>query len=129
MRSYKKFAAPLKRLDDIAADAELQEKPMSELVYLGQQLESRCEASLMEFENNAKENKNMEEEGKGPGRKRGKGPTFKAGGVVVNAKSFFAALKELEPLDQAIPADPEQRDNWHLDLKWVYFFFCWVILL
>ncbi|XP_014471467.1 PREDICTED: chromodomain-helicase-DNA-binding protein 1 isoform X3 [Dinoponera quadriceps] len=117
VKSYKKFPAPLKRLDDIAADAELQEKPMSELRFLGEQLKSRCDACLAEFENTAKENKVGEEEGKGPGRKRGRGPTFKMGGVMVNAKSFSAAVKELEPLEQALPADPEQRANWYIDFK------------
>ncbi|KAH0948725.1 hypothetical protein HN011_010172 [Eciton burchellii] len=117
VRSYKKFPAPLKRLDDIATDADLQEKPMSELRFLGEQLKSRCDACLMEFENTAKENKDGEEEGKGPGRKRGRGPTFKIGGVMVNAKSFSAAVKELEPLEQALPSDPEERANWHLDIK------------
>lgn len=116
VKSYKKFPAPLKRLDDIAADAELQEKPMSELRFLGDQLISRCDACLSEFESTAKENKG-EEEGKGPGRKRGRGPTFKIGGVMVNAKSFAAAVKELEPLEQALPSDSEQRSNWHLDIK------------
>lgn len=116
VKSYKKFPAPLKRLDDIAADAELQEKPMSELRFLGEQLKSRCEACLSEFESTAKENKG-EEEGKGPGRKRGRGPTFKIGGVMVNAKSFSAAVKELGPLEQALPPDSEQRSNWHLDIK------------
>lgn len=53
----------------------------------------------------------------GKGRKRGKGPTFKVGGVMVNAKSLSAAMKELEPLDQALPSDPEHRANWHLDAK------------
>ncbi|XP_070171806.1 chromodomain-helicase-DNA-binding protein 1 isoform X3 [Polyergus mexicanus] len=117
VKSYKKFPAPLKRLDDIATDADLQEKPMSELRFLGEQLKSRCDMCLIEFENMAKENKTGEEEGKGPGRKRGRGPTFKIGGVMVNAKSFSAAVKELEPLEQALPSDPEQRANWHLDIK------------
>ncbi|OAD56154.1 Chromodomain-helicase-DNA-binding protein 1 [Eufriesea mexicana] len=116
VKSYKKFPAPLKRLDDIAADAELQEKPMSELRFLGDQLRARCDACISEFESTAKENKG-EEEGKGPGRKRGRGPTFKIGGVMVNAKSFSAAVKELEPLEQALPSDSEQRSNWHIDLK------------
>jgi chromodomain-helicase-DNA-binding protein 1 len=91
---------------------------MSELRFLVEQLKSRCDACLVEFENIAKENnKTTEKEGKGPGRKRGRGPTFKIGGVMVNAKSFSAAVKELEPLDQALPSDPEQRTNWHLDIK------------
>lgn len=107
----------MKRLDDIAVDADLQEKPISELRFLGEQLMSRCDACLIEFENTAKENKGGEEDSKVPGRKRGRGPTFKMGGVTVNAKSFSAAVKELEPLDQALPSDSEQRANWHLDIK------------
>lgn len=108
----------MKRLDDIAADADLQEKPMSELRFLGEQLISRCDACLAEFENTAKENKDGEEDSKGRDRKkRGRGPTFKIGNVMVNAKSFSAAVKELEPLEQAMPSDPEQRANWHLDIK------------
>lgn len=102
-------------MDDIAADAGLQEKPMSELRFLGEQLKSRCDICLVEFEK-AKENKG-DEEGKTPGRKRGRGPTFKMGGVMVNAKSVTAAVKELEPLEQVLPSDLEQRANWHLDIK------------
>lgn len=89
---------------------------MSELRFLGDQLKTRCDTCLSEFESTAKENKG-EEEGKGPGRKRGRGPTFKIGGVMVNAKSFSAAVKELEPLEQALPSDSEQRSNWHIDIK------------
>lgn len=95
---------------------------MSELRFLGDQLKTRCDACLSEFESTAKENKG-EEEGKGPGRKRGRGPTFKIGGVMVNAKSFSAAVKELEPLEQALPSDSEQRSNWHIDIKYVYYFY------
>ncbi|XP_014204371.1 chromodomain-helicase-DNA-binding protein 1 isoform X2 [Copidosoma floridanum] len=119
IKSYKKFPAPLKRLDEIAADADLNEKPTSELSYLAEQLRSRCDACMAESENSvAKENKAEEEDSKGaPGRKRKRGPTFKVGGVQVNAKSFSAAVTELEPLEQAIPMDTEQRTNWQLDAK------------
>lgn len=99
---------------------------MSELRFLGDQLKTRCDTCLSEFESTAKENKG-EEEGKGPGRKRGRGPTFKIGGVMVNAKSFSAAVKELEPLEQALPSDSEQRSNWHIDIKYVYFYQIFII--
>lgn len=90
---------------------------MSELRFLDEQLKSRCEACLVEFENTSKENKGGEEEGKGPGRNRGRGPSFKMGGVMVNAESFSAAVKELEPLDQAIPIDSDQPVNWCIEFK------------
>jgi chromodomain-helicase-DNA-binding protein 1 len=120
IKSFKKFPAPDKRLDEIAADAELNEKPMSELSYLADQLRSRCDSCLAESETSvAKENKTDDDESKGPGRKRRRGPTFKLGGVMVNAKSFSAAVTELEPLDQALPMDSEQRANWNLDIKYI----------
>lgn len=46
MKSYKKFSAPLKHLDSIACDAELQEKPLAELKKLGEILTERCKAVL-----------------------------------------------------------------------------------
>lgn len=46
MKSYKKFPAPLKRLEAIACDAELQEKPLQELKKLGELLKQRCKASI-----------------------------------------------------------------------------------
>lgn len=107
IKSYKKFPAPLKRLDDIAADAELQEKPLPELKFLSEQLRARSETCLTEYESVAptKENKTAAagagDDDKGAGRKRGRRPTFKLGGVMVNAKSLSAAVKELEPLDRS----------------------------
>ncbi|KAJ8678357.1 hypothetical protein QAD02_014144, partial [Eretmocerus hayati] len=116
IKSFKKFPVPTKRLDEVAADAELNEKPKSELTYLADQLRLRCEACLAESENSvAKENKTDEIDGNAPKRRRG--PTFKLGGVMVNAKSFSAALAELEPLDRAIPSNPDERANWLLDVK------------
>lgn len=46
VKSYKKFSAPLKHLDSIACDAELQEKPLAELKKLGEILQERCKAVL-----------------------------------------------------------------------------------
>lgn len=48
MKSYKKFASPLKRLEAIACDAELQEKPLADLKKLGEMLKERVTAMLGE---------------------------------------------------------------------------------
>lgn len=50
-------------------------------------------------------------------RRRGRGPSFKLGGVAVNAKSLFAAEKELEALDSVLPNDDTERSKWVLDLR------------
>lgn len=50
IKSYKKFPAPMKRLESIAMDAELQEKPLSDLTQLAQSLQSECENAIKEHE-------------------------------------------------------------------------------
>ena len=49
--------------------------------------------------------------------RRGRGPSFKLGGVAVNAKSLYAAEKELEALDLVFPSDETERSKWVLDLR------------
>lgn len=46
VKSFKKFSAPLKHLDSIACDAELQEKPLADLKKLGEILQERCKAVI-----------------------------------------------------------------------------------
>lgn len=112
VKSYKKFTAPLKRLEAVACDAELQEKPLAELKKLGEMLHDRCRAFMNE---QAKENTESNTQDEHKGRKRG--PSFKLGGVSVNAKTMMACEEELEPLDEVIPSDPEERTRWSFDAK------------
>jgi len=59
----------------------------------------------------------------GPAQKRrGRGPSFKLGGVSVNAKSVMAAEKELEVLDEALPSEPFERRKWVLDARYELLF-------
>ncbi|XP_069683280.1 chromodomain-helicase-DNA-binding protein 1 isoform X2 [Periplaneta americana] len=120
VKSYKKFSAPLKRLEAVACDAELQEKPLAELRRLGELLRERCTTSMTEVQAQ-KENESTHNEDSnlsGPAQKRrGRGPSFKLGGVSVNAKSLMASEKELEVLDEALPSDPTERKKWILDAR------------
>ena len=50
IKSYKKFATPMKRLDSIAMDAELQEKPMADLKYVAELIQNGCENAIREHE-------------------------------------------------------------------------------
>ncbi|KAF2899454.1 hypothetical protein ILUMI_06728 [Ignelater luminosus] len=116
VKSYKKFSHPLKRLEAVACDAELQEKPLAELKKLGELLHERCRAYMGEHtkENNEANN----EEGTATrGRKRIRGPSFKLGGVSVNAKTMMACEEELEPLDEVLPENPDERSKWVLDAR------------
>nr|CAD7429760.1 unnamed protein product [Timema monikensis] len=120
VKSYKKFCAPLKRLEEVACDAELQEKPLADLRYLGELLKERCVAAMSEVqsqkENETTHNEDSNLSGPGPGKRgRARGVSFKLGGVPVNAKSVMACEKELEPLEEVLPPDPAERSKWVLE--------------
>lgn len=52
VKSFKKFPNPLKRLESIAIDSELQEKPLPDLQRLAEELQKSCENILNEQEKN-----------------------------------------------------------------------------
>ncbi|KAL1463282.1 hypothetical protein WDU94_015047 [Cyamophila willieti] len=121
VKSFKKFSAPLKRLEAVACDAELQEKPLAELKKLGETLQERCRKSMEESAaaQGQKENDQMNEDSNlsATKRVRTKAPTCKLGGVTVNAKSVVTCEAELEPLDSVLPATAEERVQWTLDVR------------
>lgn len=55
IKSYKKFPNPLERLEDIACDAELQEKPLIDLKFLGNLLHERCLEFVRNLSNDVQE--------------------------------------------------------------------------
>ncbi|XP_050542494.1 chromodomain-helicase-DNA-binding protein 1 isoform X2 [Daktulosphaira vitifoliae] len=112
IKSCKRFPNPLKRIDAVAGDADLQDKPKSELKKLIQMLYDRCHEACNE--ENHKETEVVTEDGT---KKRNRGPSIKLGGVAVNAKSVLACSEELDVLDEIIPLDEEERMKWTLDLK------------
>merc|ERR1719284_354720 len=54
IKSYKKFPMPLTRMEDIGEDADLSDKPVSDLVDLGRLLRSKCMESLEQESDNKK---------------------------------------------------------------------------
>lgn len=111
IRSYKKFPAPLKRLEAIACDAELQEKPLNELKKIAEMLRERCATFLVEHKE--------PELATTSEKKRGAraGFSVKFGGVSFNAKTLMACEEELAPLDEVLPNTPEDRLEWTLEIK------------
>ncbi|XP_032906022.1 chromodomain-helicase-DNA-binding protein 2 isoform X5 [Amblyraja radiata] len=110
IKSYKKFGAPLERLEGIARDAELVDKSIADLQRLGELIHNGCVMAVKEFEEQLKENPGLE--GKGPGKKRG--PTIKVSGVQVNVRSILIHEDEFEALHKTIPLDPEERKKFRL---------------
>lgn len=105
----------MKRLEAVACDAELQEKPLAELRKLGELLHERCKAFMSEQAKENTDSQNNHDEG--GSRKRMRGPSFKLGGVSVNAKTMLACEEELKPLDEVLPSDPDERLRWKFDAK------------
>lgn len=111
IRSYKKFPAPLKRLEAIACDAELQEKPLNDLKKIAEMLRERCSSFLGSHKE--------PEPATSSEKKRGAraGFSVKFGGVSFNAKTLMACEEELAPLDEILPNTPEERLEWTLQIK------------
>lgn len=112
IKSYKKFPAPLKRLEAIACDAELQEKPIADLKKLAEMLNKRCMTFLGEHNpENDKESNSIKKRGARAGF------SVKFGGVSFNAKTLMTSQQELQPLDEVIPANSEDRNKWIIEIK------------
>lgn len=56
VKSFKKFPNPMKRLESIAIDAELQEKPMADLKRIAEALQTGCETAVKEHIEKLNEN-------------------------------------------------------------------------
>uniref|UniRef100_A0A8C7RTC8 Chromodomain helicase DNA binding protein 2 n=1 Tax=Oncorhynchus mykiss TaxID=8022 RepID=A0A8C7RTC8_ONCMY len=94
IKAYKKFAAPLERLECIARDSELVEKSQADLKRLGELIHNSS---------------------KGPGKRRG--INIKISGVQVNAKSIIQHEEEFEPLHKVVPANPAERNKFQLTCR------------
>ncbi|XP_030376644.1 chromodomain-helicase-DNA-binding protein 1 [Scaptodrosophila lebanonensis] len=120
IRSYKKFPAPLLRLEAIACDAELQEKPLAELKRLGEMLHDRCVQFLDEHKE--EETKTVAaaastEEPAAKQRRTRATYSVKLGGVSFNAKTLLACEEELQPLNEIMPNTAHERQNWTFNIK------------
>lgn len=119
LKSFRKFSSPLDRLEAVAGDAELQEKPLSDLRKLGELILQRCQEAL-ESQKTGKENPgepNEDNTTAGGRKKRERGPSLKISNVSINAKTLMSCLQELQPLSQLLPANVEERKRWYLPTK------------
>ncbi|XP_052277549.1 chromodomain-helicase-DNA-binding protein 1-like isoform X3 [Dreissena polymorpha] len=113
IKSYKKFPDPLSRLDDIACDAELQEKSESDLKKLAELLKSQCDQAMKEYTT-----KKQQEEQNGEGTANKKGPrsiSCKIASVVINVLSIVKSETDLEPLARYIPKNKADKKKFRID--------------
>ena len=107
IKSYQKFPTPQTRLEDIATDAELQEKSLSELGRLAAALREGC--SQAETEHAKRVGLDPEYD-----PKKDKGAGFMLGGVLINVPSVRKREEELATLSACIPDDPQARKRYRL---------------
>uniref|UniRef100_A0AAR2JW17 DNA helicase n=1 Tax=Pygocentrus nattereri TaxID=42514 RepID=A0AAR2JW17_PYGNA len=107
IKAYKKFGAPLERLEAIARDSELVDKSIADLKRLGELVHTTCVTAIQEHEDLSS--------AKGPGKRRG--INIKISGVQVNAKSIIQHEEEFEPLHKAVPSNPAERNKFQLTCR------------
>jgi len=100
VKSYKKFPLPLTRMEDIAMDADLNEKSVNSLVELGRTLREKCVEALEDVTED--DNKKKVE-------------SIKLGKVSINPKTLVDIESLLRPLGKLVPSSLEERRNWSLD--------------
>lgn len=117
LKSFRKFSKPLERLEAVAGDAELQEKPLGDLKKLGELILQRCQEALESQKANKDAPMDSIDDVAGGRKKRERGPSLKISNVSVNAKTLMACLHELEPLSHLLPSDADERKRWVLPTK------------
>ncbi|KAK6105519.1 SNF2 N-terminal domain family protein [Brugia pahangi] len=125
IRSFRKFAEPLTRLEAIAQDAELEEFSKNELEQLGNELLAGCQKAQAEYEEKIKEAmKKPMEDGK---RRQDRGAIFKFGNIDVYVRPLLKMQSDLIPLHNLvksvgdirllqIPGYPKEQKGW--DVEW-----------
>lgn len=111
IKSYKKFPAPLKRLDSIASDADLTDKSQNELRKLGELLRKRCVAFMADHKDIEPPANEVKKRGARAGF------SVKFGGASFNAKTLWTCEEELRPLDEVVPSGRDDRQRWMLEFK------------
>ncbi|KJH43795.1 hypothetical protein DICVIV_10197, partial [Dictyocaulus viviparus] len=120
VRSFKKFARPLQRLEAVAQDAELEEHSADEVKKLAEALLDGCEKAEQKYSMKKHEmdsDKNVKD----------RGPAFKFFGIVdVNVRLIRKLHSELEPLHRALvhqassnfkpPVKTRPQKGW--DVEW-----------
>lgn len=111
VKSLKKFPCPLKRIDTLSQDAELEEKSQTHLVDLVVKIQALCKSALIENDK-FKETESQDQDEisqEGTRRKKDKGPHFVLNGVKLYAQPIIEAEKYFEPLNYYISSNSLEK--------------------
>lgn len=114
VKSFRKFAKPLTRLEAVAQDAELEDHSTAELKLLAEELIKGCQEAAREYEKNPPVEKKVGDDGK---KKQDRGPVCKLGGIDVYVRPMLKVQSDLEPLNVLMPKDPAEWKHFRVPGK------------
>ena len=116
LKMFCKFALPLDRLEAVACDAELQEKPLGDIKRLGELVLQQCQEALQSQKAGDPPPPPSKEDGLAAGgkKKAERGSSLKMGNVSINAKTAMTCLQEPWPLVHLLPSNAVERKRWSL---------------
>lgn len=121
IKSYKKFPLPMTRMESIAMDSDLTEKPVSQLIDLARTIREACVEALHTSDGEETPSDKAQAAKK-------KIESVKIGNkVMVNPKTLMETESLLRPLGKLMPGSEEERLEWrlnshvkdaHFDVEW-----------
>lgn len=117
VKSFRKFAQPLTRLESIACDAELEEHSRKELQLLAEALENGCRKAVEDYTQASLSQDKENSAEVGDGKRRDRGPVCKLGGVEVAVKPMLKAQADLEAMALVVPAEASERRKFKLPCR------------
>ena len=116
VKSFKKFADPLHRIDLLTMDAELEDKSRQHIEELAKYLHNECSTAVEQHGNesspaNAAAHSSSSPKDESTSNQRDKMPSIRLLGVTINALQIINALRDLEPLKKAFASANDSRKS------------------
>ena len=111
VKSFKKFADPIQRLDLVTMDAELEDKSRQDIEELAKHIYDECLLAVEQHANESSPTQNSSSPKDEQSNTREKIPTVRLHNVSINAQQLINAVREFEPLKKFCTSPNEQRKN------------------
>ncbi|CAF4765294.1 unnamed protein product, partial [Rotaria sp. Silwood1] len=114
IKSFKKFANPLHRLDLIIMDSELEDKSQQDIEQLAKHIYNECLSAVEQYTNETSPIQSLQASSSSPKdesttNQREKTPTIRLHNVTINALQLINSIRDLEPLKKIFHSHNEQR--------------------
>ena len=115
VKSFKKFADPIQRLDLITMDAELEDKSRQDIEQLAKHLYDECLMAMEQQTGETSPTGNApspkDYEGASSANVRDKTPTIRLHNISINAAQIINSLRDLEPLKKLFTSANDSRKS------------------